>query len=371
MTAAPAGPFCAPYAAGEAPGAYLTMLQAPPSPPAVVPVWSPSMQPSMFGQHAACAGPTVATPFDDSSAHAWLPRGFPASAVAGPQGFSTGMYAGPYAPPHPVGCSLAPFGAFAAGLPFSCMHAAAPGMGYCPPLGLSCACMQCQFAPPGAQPWQDQSSGCTSGFGAYTPAQLASGGSSSSLYLPAAPFAATGGSTSAGVGVGSVAAVLAAAAPGEQHLMRTTTLGRTGCTYSPAGAAAGPISTPAHSTPTALAAAPGKTAGLMGIKPSLLQAPSWQPYAGAKGSAQAPAKGSAQMKPPAPRLVKPSTKGPTKAGRARGGGQMDERLHALVRMEGGSKVRNAACTPGVQGVCTPSRTVRRHYFVGCSIAVRA
>jgi hypothetical protein len=134
--------------------------------------------------------------------------------------------------------------------------------------------------------------------------------------------------------------VLAAAAPAEQHPGCTAALGRSGSTYSLAAAALGLVSTPAHNTsapPTA--AAPSRTAGPMGTQPSLLQASSGQLHAGTKGSAQGAVKGSAQMKPPAPRLVKPSTKVAARAGRARGGGDVDERLHALARTEGGSKVR--------------------------------
>ena len=358
VTAAPAGLVYTPQAAqtappsqatGAAPGPYLTMLQGSPSPSsAVVPFWSPSMQPSQFNYPAA--GP-VSTPFGSSTVQQqWLPPTWtqtPAAAAA-PFEVSAGMYATPY----PISSGPAPFGAFAAGcapscgvLGCHCMYAPAPGMGYWPPLGLSCTgsgtCMQCQYTQSGAQPWQDQSSGCSSG--SPTPMQLASA-SSSSLHTAAARFAITACSTPAAAGaagVGSVAAVLAAAAPGEQQLMRTTTMGRSGS--GSCLTATGTV----HISPATPAAPPAPVpgavrAGPMGTKPSNVLAPAGHLHAGAKSSAQGAVKGSAQMKPPAPRLVKPSTKVAARAGRARGGREVDERLDALACMEGGSKVGQTA-----------------------------
>jgi hypothetical protein len=348
VTAAPARLVYPPQAAqtappsqatGAAPGPYLTMLQGTHSPPAAVPVWSPSMQYS-HSSHSTVG--TSAAPFAATGQQQWLPPTWtqaPAAAAA-PFEVSTGMYAGMCAPPYPISCAPAPFGAFAAGCAPSCgvpgchyMHAPAPGMGYGPPPGPFCTCMQCQYPAPLAQPWQDQSSRCSSGL--PTPMQFASV-SSSSLRPGAAPFAgpfAGNAGSTAGAGAGSIAAVLAAAAPGEQPLMRTSTLGRSGS--GSCLTAAGAVHNPPAAPP---ALAPNSTAGPKGAKPSTLQAPSGQPRANAKGSAQGAVKGSAQMKPPAPRLVKPSTKGPARAGRARCDRQVDERLHALAWMEGGSKV---------------------------------
>jgi hypothetical protein len=369
VTTAPAGLSYTPQTAltappaqatGAVPGQYVTILQGSPSPSsAEVLVWSPSMQPSQFNYPAA--GP-VSTPFCSSTVQQqWLPPAWTqtASALAAPFEASTGMYAGMCASPYPVSCGPAPLGAFAAGcvpscgiLGGHCMYAPAPGMGYGPPLGLSCTgsgiCKQCQYAQSGAQPWQDQSSGCSSG--SLTLMQLASA-SSSSLHTAAAPLAGTACSTPAAAGAagaGSVAAVLAAAAPGEQQLMRTTTLGRSGSNscLTGTGTVHTQRATPAAPPPPA----PGAVcAGPMGAQPSTVLAPAEHLHAGAKSSAQGAAKGSAQMKPPAPRLVKPSTKVAARAGRAPGGREVGERLHALAYMEGGSKVGQTAgfCKPHV------------------------